>query len=103
MTAEEQPMLPGFDLPRPGENKIGQAAVMQLQQLADHGVLKDEHAIISQLVLSLAQSVGGSMSSGKLTIAGVQGAKLLLEAIEQLPEGATSAMGELTAQLRAVS
>lgn len=96
-------MLPGFELPRPGENKIAQAALTQLQKLSDDGTLTDEHAIISQLVLSLAQSVGGSLAAGKLTIAGVQGAKLLLEALEALPEGEGSGMAELVQQLRAVS
>lgn len=103
MTAEDQPTLPGFELPRPGENRIGQAAIAQLEKLRVDGVLTDEHAIVAQLVLSLAQSVGGSLAAGKLTIAGVQGAKLLIEAIELLPEGSGGAMGELTAMLRAVS
>jgi len=103
MTDQDQPMLPGFELPRPGENKIAQAALAQLEKLRADVTLTDEHAIISQLVLSLAQSVGGSLAAGKLTIAGVNGAKLLLEAIEQLPEGEGGGMAELTAQLRAVS
>ncbi len=103
MTAQEHPMLPGFDPPRPGENKIGQAAIFQLEKLREEGALTDDHAIAAQLVLSLAQSVGGALSSGKLTIAAVSGAKLLIEAIELLPETSDGGMGELAAQLRAVS
>lgn len=103
MTAQDHPMLPGFELPRPGENRIGQAALKQLEKLRTEGALTDDHAIAAQLVLSLAQSVGGALASGKLTIAGVQGAKLLIEAIELLPETSEGGMGELAAQLRAVS
>lgn len=103
MTAQDHPMLPGFEPPQPGENRIGQAALRQLQKLAEDGALTEDHAIISQLVYDLAHSVGGALASGKLTIAGVNGAKLLIEAIELLPETSDGGMGELAAQLRAVS
>lgn len=103
MTLNSQPMLPGFELPKPGENRISQAALVQLQTLQEAGTLTDDHAIIAQLVLSLSQSVGDSLSGGRLTIAGVQGAKLLIEALEQLPEGEGGAMGALLGELRAVS
>lgn len=104
MSTDNQPTLPGFEPPRPGENKLARAATIQLEKLRADNLLTDDHAIVSQLVVSLADSVGGALAGGKLTVAGVQGAKLLLEAIEHLPEADTeSGMGGLVAELRAVS
>lgn len=97
-------MLPGFEPIRPGENKIEQAAVYQLEKLRAAGMLADDHAILAQVVLALASSVGDTMSTGKLTVAGVSGAKLLLDAIEQLPISMSDdGMGALVSELRAVS
>lgn len=104
MSTESQPVLPGFEPPRPGENKLSAAAATQLEKLREANLLTDDHAIISQLVVSLASSVGGSLANGKLSVAGVQGAKLLLEAVELLPQAeSNSGMAALVSELRAVS
>lgn len=96
-------MLPGFEPDRPGENKIQQAARLQLQALADDDLLGPDKAILTQLVMQLSTAVGNSLQSGKLSIAGVQGAKLLVEALEQLPETEAGGMSALVSELRAVS
>lgn len=92
--------LPGLELPQPGSNPIAQAALVQLRALEEKGLLGEEHAILAQLILGLAVSVGAQLAAGRLNIAGVTAAKELSELLAQLPEANGGALTALVTEIR---
>ncbi len=97
------PTLPGLEVPGldglAGAGPMAKAAKVTLDALADAGALEPRHAVLVQLVLSMAAAVDRGVGSGRASAAAMA-AKQLLETMLVLdppPEGPTA--GDAKAQL----
>lgn len=99
---ETQPFLPGMAPLDAGPTPLEQAARIQLQKLADDGLLNDNHAIAVQLVLDLARAIGVSATRGRASAMALA-SKELREALALLPAHDTDEFSTLMAQLTASS
>jgi hypothetical protein len=95
----DEPMfLPGLEPSRESDSAMVKAARLTLAALRDADKLKPEHALLTQLILSLAQAIDGGTRSGRAS-AVAMAAKELREALLQLDpppeEGQTDAAAVL--------
>lgn len=88
-----QPSLDGID-PKPasGPGKVGDlgaAAIRTVEALEAEGLLRPRHALLVQMIRTLAQSIDKNLErDGKVTVAISQATKQLLDALAALPEPA---------------
>jgi len=99
---ESQPFLPGMAPLDPGPTPLERAARIQIQKLADDGLLNENHAIAVQLVLDLSRAIGVSATRGRASAMALA-AKELREALALLPANDTDEFSTLMAQLAATS
>lgn len=87
------PTLPGVAMPELGRSHIEASATATLAALDAAGLLRPEHALVCQVVLELARTVGRGLQAGKVTVATATLSKHLLEAIDKLPALAATPAG----------
>lgn len=88
-----QPSLDGIEpTPAPGSGKVGDlgaAALKTVEALEAEGLLRPRHALLVQMIRTLAQSIDKNLErDGKVTVAISQATKQLLDALAALPEPA---------------
>lgn len=85
---ENAPTLPGVDVDATtkGDAGLRAAALATLTTLEDSGLLTRSDALVSQLVLVLAEQAGRGLLASKVTIATTNMLRQLVELVDKLPK-----------------
>lgn len=99
MSDDTQPTLPGFEAPTRGpDTPMVKAARATLDALATAQVLEPRHAVLVQLVMSLAGAIDAGVRSGRASAVAMAAAQLreTMLVLDPPPEvGATDASAAL--------